>query len=52
MTAQEFRSEMIERIRAFDRWAYKDQIVSPEDYSDYEFQEWFELFEDWLSGNS
>jgi len=51
MTAQEFRTEMINKIRAFDAWAYKDQLANPSEYEDYEFQEWFELFEGWLQND-
>lgn len=51
MTAQEFRSEMILKIRSFDDFAYKDQLANPADYTDYGFQEWFELFEEFMQND-
>lgn len=51
MTSQEFRTEMINKIRAFDAWAYKDELADPECYRDYEFQEWFELFDQWMQND-
>jgi hypothetical protein len=50
MTAEEFRSEMIVRVRAFDKWAYKDQLSSPADYEGYEFGDWFDLFDNFMKG--
>jgi hypothetical protein len=51
MTSQEFRTEMITKIRAFDSWAYKDELLDPTSYVDYGFQEWFELFESWMQND-
>ena len=48
MTAEEFRSEMIIRIRGFDSWAYKDQLQNPADYSNFEFSDWFDMFNDYM----
>lgn len=48
MPPEEFRSTMIEKIRAFDQWLYKDAMSNPADYQHYGFQEYFELFEEWL----
>jgi len=50
MSAEEFRTEMIVRVRAFDKWAYKDQLSSPGDYEGYSFDDWFALFQDFMEG--
>ena len=44
MKSQEFRSYMIDRIREFDKWAWKDEADSPEDYENMTKELWFELF--------
>lgn len=44
MTAEEFRSEMILRVRAFDKWAYKDELENSAEYEGYSFDQWFDLF--------
>lgn len=48
MRPEEFRTEMIRKIRDFDTWLYKDAMSNPRDYDNYEFQEFFELFQEWL----
>lgn len=52
MTAQQFRSEMILKIRQFDSWSYKDQLASPADYKDYEFSDWFDLFTNYMENEN
>jgi len=52
ITAQEFRSDMITLIRAFDNWAYKDQLANPSDYDQYTFNDWLELFETFLENKN
>ncbi len=49
MTAEEFRSEMIVRVRAFDKWAFRDEMDNPAEYAGYTFEQWFTLFQDFQS---
>lgn len=52
MKSQDFRTEMIGKVRAFDAWAWKDETEFPECYRDYEFPDWFELFCEFLEKDS
>lgn len=47
MDAQQFRAEMILRVRRFDSWAYKDQLENPSEYENYTFDDWFSLFSEY-----
>lgn len=51
MRPEAFRPEMIEKIRAFDIWLYKDAMTNPAAYEGYTFQEYFELFQEWLQND-
>jgi hypothetical protein len=44
VNAEEFRSDMMVRIRAFDRWTYKDQLSNPEDYANMQLGDWWQMF--------
>lgn len=52
MNAQEFRTHMIERIRAFDKWAYKDQLDNPEEYAEMDCPGWWKLFQDFVENSN
>ncbi len=51
MNAFDFRAEMIEKIRAFENWAWRDEIQNPEEWISMGFQEWFEMFENWMQND-
>lgn len=51
MTAQEFRSLMIEKIRAFDKWAYKDQLDNPQDYNNVQLGDWWSMFVNYVEND-
>lgn len=46
--SQDFRKFMIDKIRSFENWAWKDAIENPEDWGDYDLEEWFGLFRDYI----
>lgn len=51
MTSDEFRSAMIVNIRAFDKWAWKDQFDNPEFWDEqYEMEDWLKLFNTFMEG--
>lgn len=51
MSAEEFRSAMIQKVRAFDSWAYKDQLANPAEYVDYSFDDWMDLFSEHMKND-
>ena len=50
MNSFDFRANMMESLRAFDAWAWKDIMENPDewDLDSMEFQEWFEMFDSYL----
>lgn len=49
MNSFDFREDMIKKVRAFEKWAYKDQQENPEDYENISFDEWFRRFEEYVN---
>lgn len=37
---------MINSVRSFDKWAWKDVAAHPSDYEDYTLEDWIRLYED------
>lgn len=54
MNSFDFRSIMMERLRAFEKWAWLDSTENPNewDFQSMEFQEWMEMFDNWLQGDN
>jgi hypothetical protein len=48
MDSLEFRQKMINSLRAFEYWAWKDCCEHPEDWNDPTFEEWQIMFNDYL----
>lgn len=44
MEILDFRTLMLQKIRAFDSWAWKDARENPQDYEDMQFWDWFNMF--------
>ncbi len=53
MNTFDFRAEMMERIRAFESWAWKDSLENPDewDFDSMSFQEWMEMFDNWMQND-
>jgi len=47
MDSFDFRRIMIEKIRAFEVYAWKDSNENPQDYEDMTFDRWMELFKEY-----
>jgi hypothetical protein len=47
----DFRKIMIEKIRAFETWAWRDSNDNPEDYANMDFASWSALFAEYLENN-
>jgi len=47
MDSFEFRRIMIEKIRAFESYAWKDSNENPDDYQGLDFDGWLQLFNEY-----
>jgi hypothetical protein len=49
MNAQEFRTFLINKVREFDRFAWKDSLENPSEYAKYQQQDWWHMFMEFMS---
>lgn len=52
MNADEFRTFMMEHVRGFHNWSWRDAIQNPDDWKpDMTASEWLAMFFDYVSGD-
>lgn len=51
MNSLDFRSALLEKLRAFDSWAWKDSRDNPQDYEGMDFWAWFDMFKTYLEND-
>lgn len=52
MDSQDFRMFMIQKLRAFESWAWKDAMENPHDYKNYVFSDWYKMFQTYVEENN
>jgi hypothetical protein len=48
MNSQEFRMFLIDRLRDFEKWAWRDSTENPGDYKDFTVQDWYTMFLEYM----
>ena len=44
----DFRTHMIEQVRAFDKWAWQDMRENADDWQPKTKQEWLDMFQEFI----
>ena len=52
MDSQDFRKFMIDTLRGFENWAWKDSMENPADYKDFTISDWYKMFTDYMENNN
>ncbi len=51
MTSIDFRSLLIQEVREFENWVWKDSRENPDDYQDMTYEKWYDLFNGYRESN-
>ena len=51
MKSMDFRQQMLVKLRAFEGWAWKDELENPDDWKNMDFKSWVKMFNEYLEND-